>query len=317
MWTFRKCPTVEIISHKKIKVNTFSSFLMKINQISPQETKFTEVLEAIAVKPKILYFNGKLPENMVKTVGIVGARKCTPYGEKVAYEAAFELAKAGVVIVSGLAYGVDSVASRAALDAGGVTVAVLGTPIDEIYPREHIRLAEEIVQNGGAIISEYGPGEKLDYKLSFLYRNRLIAGLSQTVLITEAAERSGTLNTAMHTLDQGKELFVAPGDITRITSVGCNRLIAQGARVYTRPSDILEELYPGGLPGEECSSNIPVFSGSPTEKAIAGKISEGILGGERIIEELGISAAEFAQSITMLEIKGVVRPLGMNNWMLR
>ena len=290
---------------------------MKINQIRPLESEFTEVLESIALKPKMLYFIGNLPENMVKRVGIVGARKCTPYGEKVAYEAAYQLAKAGVVIVSGLAYGVDSVASRAALDAGGKTVAVLGTPIDRIYPREHLRLAEEIVAKGGAIISEYEPGSNLDYKVSFLCRNRLIAGLSDMVLITEAAEKSGTLNTAAHTLDQGKELFVVPGDIDRITSVGCNRLIAQGAHPYLGPEDIIEVLFPEGPPGRKRRKRRTAFKGSKIEEEIVAEITSGNLDGEKIIQKLGISAAEFSRGITMLEVKGVVRPLGMNNWTMR
>ena len=290
---------------------------MKINQIRPLESEFTEVLESIALKPKMLYFIGNLPENMVKRVGIVGARKCTPYGEKVAYEAAYQLAKAGVVIVSGLAYGVDSVASRAALDAGGKTVAVLGTPIDRIYPREHLRLAEEIVAKGGAIISEYEPGSNLDYKVSFLCRNRLIAGLSDMVLIAEAAEKSGTLNTAAHTLDQGKELFVVPGDIDRITSVGCNRLIAQGAHPYLGPEDIMEVLFPEGSPGRKRRKRRTAFKGSKIEKELVAEITSGNLDGEKIIQKLGISAAEFSREITMLEVKGVVRPLGMNNWTMR
>ena len=317
---------------------------MKINQILPLEAKFTEVLESIALKPRMLYFIGKVPENVVKTVGIVGARKCTSYGEKIAYEAGFELAKAGVLVVSGLAYGVDSIAARGALDAGGRTVAILGTPIDQIYPEEHLGLAQEIVASGGAIISEYAPRDErvlremgvsevevelgpdevrregrrvTNCRTSFLYRNRLIAGLSDVVLIAEAAERSGSLNTASHALAQGKDLFAAPGDITRRTSAGCNRLIEQGAHLYSRPEDILEVLFPGGLPGEKKSRKMPIFSGSPVEKAIVSEIVAGNRDGEEIIEKLELSVSEFSQAITMLEIRGLVRPLGMNNWELK
>ena len=307
---------------------------MKINQTRPLEAKFTEVLDAIALKPKMLYFIGKMPENVSKTVGIVGARKCTSYGEKIAYEAAYELASAGVLIVSGLAYGIDSIAARGALDAGGKTVAILGTPIDRLYPEEHQALAEEIVEKGGAVISEYaprseveaplGPDEtmkngfrELNCRTSFLYRNRLIAGLSDAVLVAEAAERSGSLNTASHAIEMGVELFAAPGDLTRKTSAGCNRLIAEGAHLYTKPGDILEILFPGGLPGEKKSRKMPVFAGSPVEKAIAQEIFSGNTDGEKIVEKLGISGAEFSQAITMLEIRGLVRPLGMNTWDLK
>lgn len=316
---------------------------MKINQIRPLESKFTEVLEPIALVPKMLYFIGKLPENVVKVVGIVGARKCTAYGEKIAYEAAYELARAGVIIASGLAYGIDSIAARGALDAGGKTVAVLGTPIDRIYPEEHLALAREIIDRGGAIISEYAPRDErvlremglseeeiplgpdetlkngarqLNCRTSFLYRNRLIAGLSDAVLIVEAAEQSGSLNTAMHALEQSKELFAVPGDITRKMSAGCNRLIAQGAHLYSRPEDILGVLFPSGSPGKRRRKKMPVFSGSPTEKAVVAEIFSGISDGERIMEKLGLSASEFSQAITMLEIREVVQPLGMNNWAL-
>lgn len=307
---------------------------MKINRIRPLESKFTEVLDAIALKPKTLYFIGKMPENVSKTVGIVGARKCTSYGEKIAYEAAYDLASAGVLIVSGLAYGIDSIAARGALDAGGRTVAILGTPIDRIYPEEHLELAREIVEKGGAVISEYAPRDMADAPLgpdettkngfrelncrtSFLYRNRLIAGLSDVVLVAEAAEHSGSLNTASHAIEMGVELFAVPGDLTRKTSEGCNQLIAQGAHLYSKPGDILEVLFPGGLPGEKRLKRMPVFAGSPVEKAIVQEIFSGNMDGEKIVEKLKIPVAEFSQAITMLEIRGLVRPLGMNTWELK
>lgn len=317
---------------------------MKINQIRPLEAKFTEVLDAIALKPKMLYFIGKMPENVSKTVGIVGARKCTSYGEKIAYEAAYNLASAGVLIVSGLAYGIDSIAARGALDAGGRTVAILGTPIDRIYPEEHLALAEEIIEKGGAVISEYAPrnervlgemrlseeeielgpdevyreGRRVtNCRTSFLYRNRLIAGLSDAVLVAEAAEHSGSLNTASHAIEMGIDLFAAPGDLTRKTSEGCNRLISQGAHLYTKPEDILEVLFPSGTPGKKRTRRMPVFAGSPTEKAIVQEIFSGNTDGEKIMAKLGFSAAEFSQAITMLEIRGLVRPLGMNIWELK
>ncbi len=205
----------------------FSHFFEKINQIPPLEAKYTEVLGTIAVMPKMLYYYGKIPENIVKTVAIVGSRHNTRYGKEVAYKMAYELAKRGVIIISGLAYGIDSVAHQAALDAGGTTIAVLGTPIDQIYPKNHVGLAKDIINNGGAVLSEYAPGEKVYMKASFLERNRIISGLADIVVIVEAAEKSGTLNTAAHALNQGKEVYAVPGNITSPYSVGCNKLIAQ------------------------------------------------------------------------------------------
>ncbi len=287
---------------------------MKINYISPLENKLTEKLDGIALMPKTLYFYGEWPELRLPSVAIVGARKNTSYGEKIAYEAAYELAKRGVVVVSGLAYGIDSIAHRAALDAGGLTVAVLGTPIDQIYPRAHCGLAEKIVQSGGVVMSELASGMEYHPKVSFLERNRLISGLSDVVLIVEAAERSGTLNTAAHALNQGREVFAVPGDITRINSAGCHRLIAQGATPYTRPEDILERLFPakGGR-----RRIVELGGDNAEETAILQLLQSGVDDGEAMIRKLKLPVASFNQALTMLELKGRVRALGGNKWMLR
>ena len=301
----------------------FSHFYSKITQISPLENNFTGVLDAIAVKPKMLYFRGKMPENMMdddltkrpKSVAIVGTRHCTKYGEEIAYKMAFELAKRGVVVISGLAYGIDSIAHQAALDAGGVTVAVLGTSIDRIYPRAHEGLAREIVEKGGMILSEYAAGEKVYPKTSFLARNRLIAGLADAVVIVEAAERSGSLNTAMHALDQGKELFVVPGDITHPMSAGCNKLLKQGANPYTDIDDLLDFFFPkrqkAGL------KQMVIFGDTPEELSLMKLMHDGIKNGEEMIKKTEMPVAIFNQTITMLEIKGLVRSLGANQWMLK
>lgn len=293
----------------------FPHFLSKFNQISPLETKFTEVLDAIALKPKILYFYGKMPENgdrRPKTVAIVGSRRNTRYGEEVAYKLGYELARHGVVVVSGLAYGIDSIAHRAALDAGGITVAVLGTPIDQIQPSAHMDLAREIIEKGGAVMSEYAPNARILPKVSFLERNRLISGLSDIVIVVEAARRSGALNTAMHALDQNKELLVVPGNITSPLSEGCNRLIKQGANPCTSAEDVLELL--GGKP---MLIQKTIFGDTKEEVQILKTIKNGIAAGEEIVKALKMPAAIFSQTITMLEIKGAVRSLGANHWALR
>ncbi len=321
----------------------FSHFFTKINQIRPLETDFTEVLNSIALTPKTLYFRGKMPENVSKngkltrpkSVAIVGSRRNTRYGEEVAYKMAYELAKRGVVIVSGLAYGIDSVSHRAAVDAGGKTVAVLGTAIDKIYPRNHEKLAAEIVEKGGAVLSEYPPtnsdaplvtGEFMDkngqrqinYKGSFLHRNRLISGLSDVVVVVEAAERSGTLNTAAHALNQGKDVFAVPGNLTSQNSVGCNRLIKQGAYPYTGPEDLLDFIFPEEIMKKSRKS--PKFTLpqglNKSETAVLKALFEGLRDGNEIAEKLALPAASLAETLTLLELKGLIRPLGMNNWAL-
>ncbi len=322
---------------------------MKINKISPQEHEFTEVLIPLALNVKMLYFYGKLPKKC-PTVAIVGARKNTSYGYEVAYKAAYAAAKAGAVVVSGLAYGIDSIAHRGALDAGGVTVAVLGTPITEVYPKEHVRLAGEIVEKGGAVISEYGPDDlaegKTHLKVRFLERNRIISGLSDVVLVAEAADRSGSLNTATHALYQGKDLMVVPGDITRLSSKGCNKLLAQGAAPYTEEADLLGLLFPSGFNrGDDDSvgygrgdakcggrgdvhkrrlsaqekklQQLSLLAETEVEVQVLGFLVSGICDGDEIIEKGGFSAADFSQAVTALEIKGAIKSLGANRWMIR
>ena len=321
----------------------FSHFFTKINQISPLEADFTEVLDTIALKPKSLYFYGKMPENMVKTensktkkqhktttnstpknrtlrpkaVAIVGSRHNTRYGEEVAYKMAYELAKKGAVIVSGLAFGIDSIAHRACLDAGGITIAVLGTPIDQIYPVPHKPLAKEIVEKGGAIISEYAPGTKIFTRTSFLERNRIISGLSDIVVVVEAAEKSGSLNTAAHALDQGKEVFAVPGNITNPYSQGCNKLIRQGANPYTGPDDLLRLLFPEAYAKKRKKPDqMLLFGDNDIETAILRALAEGLRDGEKITTQLNLSVPEFNEATTLLEIKGAIRSLGANQWTL-
>lgn len=289
--------------------------MAKFNKIRPQENDFTEVLEHIAVKPKMLYYLGKLPEKRQKTVAIVGSRRNTRYGEEVAYRLAFELAKRGVIVVSGLAFGIDSVSHRGAVDAGGVTIGVLGTEIEKIHPRAHIKLAEKMIELGGAVISEYRMGDIVDPRWSFLQRNRLISGLADVVVVVEAATKSGSLNTAMHALEQNKMLFSVPGNITNPYSQGCNQLIKQGAEPYTGVDDVLNYLFPPEKK-KKTGEQLSIFGDNELETGILKLLAEGIQDGGEIVEKLGISVSEFNQTITILEIKGRIRGLGMNNWAL-
>ena len=361
----------------------FTNFFEKINQISPLEADFTEVLSSIALTPKILYFRGKMPENMVKTakssttkpaksqhktatkssietrtsrpktVAIVGSRHNTKYGEEVAYKLAYELGKKGVIVVSGLAYGIDSIAHRGCLDAGGITVAVLGTRIDDIYPKEHLSLARKIIEQNGAIVSEYAPipakdaplalaeagwdgskwisyatensdnppahqpfiKRKIDPKTSFLYRNRLVSGLADIVVVVEAAERSGSLSTATHALEQGKDVFAVPGNITSPYSQGCNKLIRQGAFPYTEPSDVLRELFPEDYVKQyKKHAQLHLFGDTDVETKILQAIYNGARTGEEIMQATHLPPEVFNEAVTLLEIKSRLRSLGMNSW---
>ncbi|MBR3204066.1 DNA-processing protein DprA [Candidatus Saccharibacteria bacterium] len=289
---------------------------MKIKQISPQENDYVKGLEDIALTPKMLYYYGEWPTRREKTVAIVGSRKCTKYGEDIAYRLGFELGKKGIMVISGLALGIDSIAARGAIDGGGKTIAILGTEIERIYPRGHIRLAEKIVEKGGVVASEYKLGDEVYPKTSFLMRNRIISGLSDVVVVVEAAERSGSLNTASHAIAQGKDLFAVPGDVGKMMSEGCNRLIQKGANVFLGVDDFLRYVLPPKINKKAREEQISLFGDTPEETEIMRLIAMGIRDGDLIMEKLEMGVEEFNQTITMLEIKGAVKPLGMNNWIL-
>ena len=289
---------------------------MKINKISPQENKYLQILENIAVMPKMLYYYGSWPKERVKTVAIVGARRSTKYWEEIAYKLSKELGKRGIIVISGLAYGIDSIAARGALDGGGKTIAILGTEIGNIYPKQHIKLAEKIVEHGGVVASEYKGGDKLDPKWSFLERNRIISGLADAVVVVEAAEKSGSLNTASHAIAQGKDLFAVPADLTRVMSAGCNRLIQKGANVYLGVEEFLDYLVPKKKSKKAREEQISLFGDTEEEKQILKLIAEGVRDGDEIMEKLDMPVQIYNQTVTMLEIKGAITSLGANHWTL-
>lgn len=285
---------------------------MKSNQISPQDNKFLQILTNIANAPKTLHYIGTPPAERAPTVAIVGTRKPTAYGKEVTTRFAGELAQKGVVIVSGLALGVDGLAHTAALEANGTTVAVLGNGLPDIYPASHRGLAERIVRQGGALFSEYKPHEKARPHY-FLERNRIVSGLADAVIITEAAARSGTLNTAMHALEQGKEVFVVPGPITSPMSAGCNQLLKQGAAPIVCIEDVLEIIAPDLLRPQ---ARLPLGN-TPLETSVIQLISKGVRDGDELQRTLGCSATDLSVALTMLEVAGAIRALGGNQWTLR
>lgn len=293
---------------------------MKINEIRPQDNEYTKVLQTIALTPKLLYYYGQWPQTRLKTVAIVGARKNTKYGEEIAFNLAKALAEKGIIVISGLAYGIDSIAAKGALAGGGSTIAILGTEIEKIHPSAHIPLAEKIVENGGVVASEFHLGDKLDYRYSFLQRNRLISGLADAIVVVEARERSGSLNTASHALAQGKDVFAVPGDINRQTSQGCNRLISSGANPYLGIKDFIDYLFPTPKNRKTKKNHheeqISLFGDTDDEKNILRLLASEVKDGDEIIERLGLDVVTFNQTITMLEIKGAIKSLGSNYWTL-
>jgi DNA processing protein len=285
---------------------------MNITTTTPEKHKYLSILSTIPSVPKNIFFTGQLPDKRRPTVAIVGTRRPTSYGKEVAYMLASDLAKRGVVIVSGLALGIDAIAHRGALEAGGITLAVLANSVERVYPRTHKELGEQIISSGGAILSEYEPPtEPRDFQ--FLARNRIVSGLSDAIIIIEAASRSGTLSTAAHALAQGREVFVVPGNITSPLSRGCNALLKQGAHPVMCGDDVLEVIAPQLLRPQTI---LPLGS-TPLESRLIELLQSGLRDGEQLQQQSGVDPAEFSQALTMMELTGLIRALGGNQWTLR
>lgn len=274
---------------------------------------FPEYLQNIPCPPKLLYYVGPLPELLTKPrLAVVGSRKVSPYGRRNTAELAGGAARQGIVIVSGLALGVDSLAHEAALEAGGLTIAVLPSSLKQVYPASHRNLAKRILDCGGALVTEYEDTPRIQNSY-FIARNRLISGLSQATLVTEAALKSGSLHTARFTLEQGRELLAVPGSIYSETSEGANNLIKAGAVPITSVSDILfaMKLDQTTIPHQRI-----VKGSTAAEQAILDCITAGISDGEELQAKCGLETTVFSQTLTMLEITSKIRPLGGNNWAL-
>jgi DNA processing protein len=209
-----------------------------------------------------------------------------------------------------LALGIDAVAHRAALDAGGKTVAVLANGLNQIYPKSHRGLAIEILKRGGAIVSEQ-PDDMPPLKQHFVARNRIISGLCKAVIITEAGTDSGALHTANFATEQGRTVMVVPGNVTSTTSVGCNRLLRTGAVAVTDTVDVLQEL------DINAASATPVKAQSKEEQTILDLLAAGKNTSQELIEQSQLSAGQFANIISLMEITGKVRSLGAGQWMVR
>lgn len=265
---------------------------------------FPPALLEIPEPPTKLYLRGTLPDpTQFYYLAVVGSRKYTSYGREATERIIAGLASYPICIVSGLAMGIDGIAHRAALNAGLPTVAIPGSGLSDsvLYPRVHQGLAREILDSGGALLSEYEPDLR-GAPWMFPQRNRIMAGLAQSVLLIEAEELSGTLITARLALDYNKNVFVVPGPIFSATSKGTNKLIRQGATPITSAHDILEEL---GFIEPQCGT-LDLALYTPDEQAILVLLAEP-LAREDIIASLDMPPAQTLSALTVLEIKGVIR----------
>lgn len=257
---------------------------------------YPDRLRSIYRPPKHLFFRGKLPETNRRSLAIVGARDCSYYGRDMARMFAYRLAEAGMVIISGMARGIDGWSHQGALESGGDTLAVLGCGVDICYPAEHKKLYDSIGKRGG-LISEYPPGTRAR-PMFFPMRNRIISGLSDGILVVEAKERSGSLITAEAALEQGKDVFVIPGRVGDDLSIGCNRLIRQGATLVMSPRDILEHYGMGAATRKEESS---------LKETLLGKIGGVPVSLQQLQKETNTSAVSVLRQVATLQQERKIR----------
>lgn len=289
--------------------------LGKINELSIANSAYVSVLKHITPSPSSLFFVGSLPEKRRISVAIVGSRRPSAYGQEVTQQLARDLARYGVVIVSGLALGVDAIAHTACIEVGGTTIAVMANGLHRVYPASHLGLARQIVAKDGAIVSEQPTGYEAR-KYDFLARNRIVSGLADAIIVTEATRKSGTLSTVAHALEQNKEVFAVPGPITSLLSVGPNLLLQQGAHVALSAEDILRVIAPDLLDVKTTKQTRLVLGDTSAEARIISLIQEGTRSADELQQLLKIPSSEFLQTLTAMELKGTIRPLGGNRWTL-
>ena len=268
-------------------------------------------LKEIYDPPVLLYVKGTLSAEDKYSIGIVGSRHASRYGLQTAERLGCELAARGMTVVSGLARGIDASGHKGALKAKGRTIAVLGSGLANIYPEEHMGLAEDISKNG-AVVSEF-PMDTAPYKDNFPRRNRIISGLSLGVVVVEAAKNSGALITTDFALEQGRELFAVPGQARAATAAGTNMLIRQGAKLVESADDVIEELgdvIKGHMRTERLGQPEHVPGGlGRREEDVFVKLSETPVNIDEIVDGTGLPVAEVMHSLTKLELKGIISQL--------
>ncbi len=282
---------------------------MGIDLLMEEDGGYPSLLREIHAPPPVLYVLGGLPGDFREAVAVVGTRRCSHYGRMQAEKLSGMLAGAGLAVVSGLARGIDTYAHRAALEAGGRTVAVLGSGLNRPYPPENAPLLERIAERG-AVLSEF-PLDATPQRSHFPRRNRIISGMSLGVVVVEAAKGSGSLITARWAAEQGREVFAVPGKIDSLRSSGTHALIKDGAKLVENVEDVLEEIAPqladaAGRRDSATADRRP--SRDPTLQAVWDALEAEPVGIDEIVEKTGLPASSVAGALFMLEMKHEVRP---------
>ncbi len=281
-----------------------------IDVLTIRDPGYPRLLREVYEYPPVLYVKGQVLPEDERSVTVVGTRKTTAYGREVTHQISWELAKNGVTIVSGLARGIDTVAHRAALDAGGRTFAVMANGLDTVYPPEYAHMAQEIASNG-ALMSEHPPGVRPEAK-NFPRRNRILSGLTPGTLVVEAGEGSGALWTVRHAVDQNREVMAVPGSILSPVSRESNRLIQDGAKMVLDYTDVLEELNFSAL-GQQMELR-PLLPQDAGESQLLTWITYEPVHIDSIQRASGLPVAAVSSSLTMMELKGLVKQVGGMNY---
>jgi len=287
----------------------------KIKTISIDDKAYPKLLQELYSPPQLLYYKGDINLNDDFPLAVVGTRKYSSYGQQVAESIVKHLVKNNLSIVSGLALGIDTLSHLACLEAGGKTVAVLGSGLDKqnIYPVQNKYLVDKIILSGGVVISEFPPGTP-PLKHNFPQRNRIISGLSLGTLVIEAGEKSGALITAWHSLDQNREVFAVPGNIYSNNSTGPNRLIKMGAKVITSAEDIIETL--NLAQATSFIDNQKIIPESKEEEIIMSVLSHDPIHIDEVVRLTRLDTSVANSTLTIMEMKGMVKNLGSMQYVL-
>jgi len=281
----------------------------KITVISITSSLYPELLLRIPDPPHSLFVRGKLPSPLLPTIAVVGTRHFTNYGKQVCEDLVSNLSRQGIGIVSGLALGIDGIAHETTLQSQGITLAVLGSGInnEQIYPSFHKNLAKRIIEEGGALISEYPPGFS-PTRYSFPARNRIIAGLTLGTLVIEAPEESGSLITAKHALDYNREVMAIPQPITSTQGKGVNNLLKLGATMVTNFQDVIEALNLKNI--KQIIENRHILPSSSLEELLLRVLSKEPKHVDMIIKETNLDSQTINSNLVLMEIKGMIKNIG-------
>ncbi len=283
-----------------------------ITVLTWDSSDYPSLLKNIPDPPPVLYVQGELLSRDEWALAVVGTRRATVYGREATRRLVGALAAGGVTIVSGLAYGIDTHAHQAALEAGGRTIAVLGSGVDIIYPAKNRQLAERIASRG-AVVSEYPLGTRPESG-NFPRRNRIISGLSLGVLVVEGTRRSGAMITADYAADQGREIFAVPGNISSPNSAGPHQLIQQGAKLVASIGDVLEELNLTMVTQQ--SEAREIIPDNEVEAVLLEQLSSEPIHVDELGRTAGLSISEVSSTLTLMELKGKVRQVGGMNYVI-